>query len=486
MIDNPYKVSGAMVAYSLLAVADPFTESWLSEHWRKVAAVANDAAARAGFKRNPALSPAYQGLYALFANASGYTRDAPFTWGPLAVRALWRRQLPAGVVHSPPAGISASARWESPAQAQAVLDALLSDGVVHVASRDRAGRPTSYAFAAPIRNPALPEDPWRYFTRPAGTELVPLALLDTIRVRPTGIENAAKYMRGAYEGTHDKRKPVSLQAKASGRFEVLDGNSTVANARANGWHVIPAIVERRTNPTVSIHSTITPASYPGVFRDAGHGVPAVDDPYPDEPCPTGAPCPDTVEEVKLSDEIRELIKLRQGFEGLRKTMDDRLRALAPGATVKSRTKTPFSIVNKLRRKRILGAHGLTDIVGTMLVLKDQAEVDDVVKRILGGALGEVMEHEDFYATPQAGYRAHHFIVAAPEGKLPVEVQVKTKRQSALSMGSHTPYKEGRLHAEEMDRLATLAYRADRGDARAAKVIDPLLADPHQLERRLTR
>lgn len=277
---------------------------------------------------------------------------------------------------------------------------------------------------------------------------------------------------GLVTGTSEGRS--ALTAKGRSRRDYLQSKEAEQARRSNP----------RRNPTISAQRPISPADYPGVFRDAGHGIPAVDDPWPDEPCPVGHPCPDTVEEVKLSDEIRALIAIRDDFEHVRKAFVQQIEALAPNAKIKSRTKTPFSMVNKLRRKRIFGANGLTDVVGTMIIEKDQAGVDRVKAKILSGALGEVQEHEDFYARPNDGYRAHHFIVKV--GNFPVEVQLKTRRLAALAAGSHTPYKEGRLNAPEMLRLSGLAAAADAGDRAAAAEVDPILADERVLERRLTR
>jgi hypothetical protein len=87
----------------------------------------------------------------------------------------------------------------------------------------------------------LREDPWAYFTHEPGTILVPIHDIETIRARPTGIENAEKYMYlAAYEGGK-KRKPISVKKGDDGKWVVLDGNSTSAIARKHGWKHIPAL-----------------------------------------------------------------------------------------------------------------------------------------------------------------------------------------------------------------------------------------------------
>lgn len=70
--------------------------------------------------------------------------------------------------------------------------------------------------------------------------------LKPLRARPTGIENAEKYMRMAYEGTMDKRKPITIY-KSQGKYRVYDGNSTYAVAKANGWEKIWAEIVKNPN-----------------------------------------------------------------------------------------------------------------------------------------------------------------------------------------------------------------------------------------------
>lgn len=90
----------------------------------------------------------------------------------------------------------------------------------------------------------LPEDPWRYFKRSAGAVLLPLRMLTPSRARPQGIKNAGKFMLLAYEGKKAKREPISVRLEGAGKYTILDGNSTFANAVQNGWDRIPAVVEK--------------------------------------------------------------------------------------------------------------------------------------------------------------------------------------------------------------------------------------------------
>lgn len=103
------------------------------------------------------------------------------------------------------------------------------------------------ASPAPSPTPTTPhenlkEDHPRYFKMDADTKDIPLDKITPIRAREKGIANAHKYMKGAYEGTHEKRDPISLEDQGDGSYKVMDGNSTFANAQKNGWKGIAAKV----------------------------------------------------------------------------------------------------------------------------------------------------------------------------------------------------------------------------------------------------
>jgi hypothetical protein len=92
----------------------------------------------------------------------------------------------------------------------------------------------------------LPEDLGRYFIKTSKTKVVKMSDLIPLRARPTGIENAEKYMKMAYDGEMDKRKPITIY-KSQGKYRVYDGNSTYAVAKANGWENIWAEVIKNPN-----------------------------------------------------------------------------------------------------------------------------------------------------------------------------------------------------------------------------------------------
>jgi energy-coupling factor transporter ATP-binding protein EcfA2 len=88
----------------------------------------------------------------------------------------------------------------------------------------------------------LPDDLFKYFEETEGAEKVLIDDIEPIRRRPRGVTNASKLMGLAYFGELDRRKPISLQRLESGKYKLLDGNSTYAIAYLSGWKHIYGIV----------------------------------------------------------------------------------------------------------------------------------------------------------------------------------------------------------------------------------------------------
>ena len=257
---------------------------------------------------------------------------------------------------------------------------------------------------------------------------------------------------------------------------------------------------------------ITKSKYISMFADTDNdGIPNVDDVSPFDPSKTGQ-----IEEVSMSEEMEEIIDYRNELDEMRVKFVKKLETLKDecGATscgILSRTKTPYSIINKMRRRSLTGVKdldklenkakekiknqdlsgldlykGLTDIVGTMVVAPDKESLDKLKDKILSGEMGQVLEFENFYDEPQAGYRAYHFIIGVKDnGKLyPIEVQIKTERAKKLAMISHTLYKRGKLDAKKYDEFFRMVVKADNGDKMAAMRIDTLLKNPTMIENRI--
>lgn len=237
------------------------------------------------------------------------------------------------------------------------------------------------------------------------------------------------------------------------------------------------MARRRRNAPAKLlgREKITRKDYPGVFGDTDRDkFPDADDPHPQIPGDT-----ESVEEIQLSDEIGALIDTRSDYvKVMRDIKRDLQKVGGKGAKVKGRVKTPYSVINKLRRKRL---DTLTDMAGTMLVVPDQKAVEKARKEI--ERKYEVLDFDNYYATPLGGYRAYHFVVEQ-DGK-PVEIQLKTERMSKIGSASHTAYKTGELSEKVLTSLTALALKADKGDKKAAKEIDALLEDKKRLTQMLT-
>jgi len=224
-------------------------------------------------------------------------------------------------------------------------------------------------------------------------------------------------------------------------------------------------------------------------------IPNVDDPHPTQPGDT-----ESIEETKAATTFSKLLELKGLMdEKLTDKVLPKVKQLTPqGAQVYARTKSPFSIIKKLVEKRMLDSNkpsaGLTDLVGTQIIAKDKAQLNQIRQQIEGstlrqeGALGDLIEMEDFYANPNHGYRAVHYLFWSDEGpdRMPVELQLKTERMKFLNELGHEAYKSGRLNAERLQQLTDLANRADEGSKEAIEEFDRLKVEPETLRRSMYR
>ena len=92
---------------------------------------------------------------------------------------------------------------------------------------------------------ALPENHGDYFTMD-GARVVPIAdLISTKSAEDNGKgrENGAKRMVAAAAGELSKREPILVKPAAEpGKFEVVDGNGTLASVSRYGWKALPVTV----------------------------------------------------------------------------------------------------------------------------------------------------------------------------------------------------------------------------------------------------
>jgi len=102
----------------------------------------------------------------------------------------------------------------------------------------------------------LPYNLKKYFTKPKGTIEVKISDLIPNRARKEGIQNAEKYMRQAYDGKIEKRKPITIYKTRNKKYRIKDGNSTFAVAKKQGWDTIFATVEKNPNTTKRAEASV--------------------------------------------------------------------------------------------------------------------------------------------------------------------------------------------------------------------------------------
>lgn len=214
--------------------------------------------------------------------------------------------------------------------------------------------------------------------------------------------------------------------------------------------------------------------YSAIFGDYDRdGVANIDD-----AAPLSGEITERVDEPSLATAMGKLVELKKTMDAEMYNFITELKRFSPkGSRIEARTKTPFSIVNKLITKRLTDKkRGLTDLIGTTIVVQSQADADNVRDAILGGSLGEVMDFEDFYTNPQHGYRAYHFVLNYRNA--PIEVQVKTQRQKELNYLTHEPYKLNKLNIPVTEEMTLNAAKADMGDAAAIRKHRAFLKQPN--------
>lgn len=370
----------------------------------------------------------------------------------------------------------------------------------------------------------LPNRLSHYFSSTSKSKRFPMAKLNPTKMISTEIASANKKMGAAYLGEGTKRAPITLRkvtdSKGRVSYDILDGNATFANAFFSGWksiigEIVDSVKETK-QPSLAVLAqqirkkgeSLSDArkraemklkkykdggdievsivnegvvfdkdKYPSIFGDSDKdNIPNVDDPNPQK-----AGDKKSIEQVKLSDVFERLLNVKEGLDVRMKKVVQSMKEKAPsGSKISARTKTPYSIVNKLVNKR-LGT--LTDMIGTTIIVDNQQDLESLKDRVERGEFGQVLDFDNYYENPKAGYRAYHFIVDA-EG-VPTEVQLKTNRQKALNEISHEPYKKEKLNAERLNELSLLAMRADMAEETAVNEFDMLMKYPKAVEKQLT-
>ena len=160
---------------------------------------------------------------------------------------------------------------------------------------------------------------------------------------------------------------------------------------------------------------------------------------PSEPADAAdaAPSVDIRRHMELMQEYRTAIRIvTELFEGLEENARLRMQH-NPVHTVKSRLKSPTSIIEKLRRKGLPVSdenirRWVRDVAGVRVVCNYLNDVDAVEQALLGADGVELLARKDYVERPkESGYRSLHLVVSVPvvlndmRRAVPVEVQVRT-------------------------------------------------------------
>ena len=193
-----------------------------------------------------------------------------------------------------------------------------------------------------------------------------------------------------------------------------------------------------------------------------------------------------VEEIELKNTFDKLLGVKAELDDIMYDAVDTLDEKAPkGADIYARTKTPYSILKKLVEKRMLDPkRGLTDMIGTTIAVDNQKELVELRDKIDNGLLGKVLDRDDFYKRPNAGYRAYHYIVEYKG--VPVEVQLKTKNMKKLHEVAHKSYKLGTLNPKTLNEVSIVFMKADKGDAKSKVQMEKLLSNKKQLISKISK
>jgi len=224
--------------------------------------------------------------------------------------------------------------------------------------------------------------------------------------------------------------------------------------------------------------------YKAVFGDYDNdGLPNLDDPNP-----TKKGDKHSVEERRITDSIAELLNIKNNLDNTMYSAVDDIAKISPkDAVIYARTKTPYSIIQKLIGKRLLTPKdpkkGLTDLIGMTIAVDNFADLTKLRNLIEDGKMFNVYEVEDFYKNPLDGYMAVHYILLFKDanGTFPVELQLKTKRMKSVNEVSHKAYAQHNLDRDELLRVTSIVEKADKGDATAIKQYNALISDKDKLE-----
>lgn len=310
----------------------------------------------------------------------------------------------------------------------------------------------------------LPEEHSKYFNTTPGTKVVPLGAITPSKSEGVQqeAERAAKYMDAAAKGEISKRDPLTVQAIGNGKFQLIDGNGTLAAAKNYGWNNIPVTVVESGTGKGSLKGKGTSAAPD--FRESLARKAEGDDTQP----------------VKSLDELYE--RAKKADKPFRDTID----ALAarynsqssytpseyaePGTILKSRKSAERKLKSELGGDPTL----LRDVIRATIVSERVEDTRKAAADFIGEQGDSILRVKDRYVDlVGGGYRDILINYRTPEG-LVAEVQFNSanmlhakngeahkiyEQMRELSPADATPALVERLN-QQMSALYESAYQAD--------------------------
>jgi ppGpp synthetase/RelA/SpoT-type nucleotidyltranferase len=221
--------------------------------------------------------------------------------------------------------------------------------------------------------------------------------------------------------------------------------------------------------------------YKGVLDDFDlDGLPNADDPHP-----FTRKDKKSVEQTKLSTALNNVVRVKEKMDDELEVFVAKLQKSAPSdSKIYGRTKTPYSILNKLVNSRLLDAkRGLKDLVGTTVAFNSFSDLQKFKKQVDKGLFGKVVDFDDYYENPNDGYRAYHYIVE--QDGVPIELQLKTDRMKQINVLSHDAYKNQNLNKDYLLYLTTIANEADKGNSSAMEQFTEVMGNKVAVKKRLS-
>lgn len=278
----------------------------------------------------------------------------------------------------------------------------------------------------------------------------------------------------------DKEMVMVLEEYPNGYFEIINKAGDIKNVHYTYITTLNNYKKFAKGGRTKIEYEgveFTPQMYKGIMGDKDKdGVPNADDVEPSNPSITQK----IEENTPFTETFNKLLTKKKKYDDTMYSIVDKMEKNLPEKyNIIARTKTPFSILKKLVDKRIDGANGLDDIIGTTIATNNNKELREVSSMIgtkAGdeGIFGKVIEIDDKFKKPKCGYTAIHYVVEY-EGR-PVEVQLKTKRMKKLNEFSHPFYKREDLDCDGMGELSEIVTMADNGSEEAKKEFEEIYAN----------